>query len=104
MGRPADRDWQLATVLNIGEKLTELTRKRSLRVMLKMMRKPAKLAGLDSLQAFLETGFDRFASMACQGGTATVFLDTVKSREAAWIFKLFHSPDNAGITEVFGTQ
>lgn len=104
VGRPADRDWQLATVLNIGEKLTELTRKRSLRVMLKMMRKPAKLAGLDSLQAFLETGFDRFAGMACQGGTATVFLDTVKSRETAWIFQLFHSPDNAGITEVFGTQ
>ncbi len=91
VGRQAEREWQLATVLTIGERLTDLTRRRSLRLMLKMMRKPAKLAGLDSLQMFLETGFDRFAGMASNGGTANDFLEMVKSREADWIAQLFNS-------------
>lgn len=89
LGHASDRQWQLSTVLAIGSTLGELTRKRSLRVTLKMMRKPAALAGLDALQTFLETGFDRFASMVQNGGAVQVFLDTIQERETQWIGQLF---------------
>jgi hypothetical protein len=76
-------------VLGIGKTLSELTRSRSLRVMLGLMRKPAQLAGLDALQLFLETGFDRFAGMVRQGGVIQEFLDTIAQRESLWISQLF---------------
>ena len=85
--RPA-RHWQLATALEIGEALGQLTRKPGLRLMLKMMRRPAELAGLGALQSFLEAGFDNFSGMA-KRGAATAFLDTVQTRESAWIGQLF---------------
>lgn len=85
--RPA-RHWQLAAALEIGQALGQLTRKPGLRLMLKMMRKPAELAGLGALQSFLESGFDNFAGMA-KRGAVTAFLDTVRTREAAWIGQLF---------------
>ena len=89
VGHPGDRQWQLSTVMAIGSTLGELTRKRSLRLTLKLMRKPAALAGLDALQTFLETGFDRFAGMVQNGGTVQVFLDTIRQRETQWIAQLF---------------
>jgi hypothetical protein len=89
VGCAAERQWQLDTVLGIGKTLSELTRSRSLRVMLGLMRKPAQLAGLDALQLFLETGFDRFAGMVRQGGVIQEFLDTIAQRETLWISQLF---------------
>ena len=85
--RPA-RHWQLATALEIGLALGQLTRKSGLRMMLKMMRKPAELAGLGSLQSFLESGCDHFSGMA-KRGAVTTFLDTIRTRESAWIGQLF---------------
>jgi len=89
LGHASERGWQLDTVLQIGQTLTDLTRKRSLRMMLKMMRQPARLAGLEALQVFLETGFDRFAGMNQTPGAAAEFLRTVQTREAEWIARLF---------------
>jgi len=43
------------------------------------------VAGLSSLQVFLETGFDAFAQM----GGAEEFLSIVRQREAQWIRSLF---------------
>lgn len=86
--RRSERHWQLATVLSIGDALGRLTRKPGLRLLLKMMRGPAEIAGLDSLQGFLESGFDHFSGMA-KSGAVDVFLDTVRSRESAWIQQLF---------------
>lgn len=91
IGQPEQRQWQLSTVLGIGQTLGELTRKRSLRVTLKLMRKPAALAGLDALQTFLETGFDRFAGMVNNGGSVQCFLDCIAQRESAWIAELFQA-------------
>ncbi len=94
VGRAADRDWQLGTVLRIGQALGELTRKRSLRLMLTLMRKPARLAGLDALQNFLESGFENFASMTDKGGSIHDFLALIGQREAQWIAQLFNAaPD-----------
>ena len=57
------RQRQLAVVLELGHALNRLTRMPGLRTMLKMMRRPAGVAGLESLQKFLEAGFDAFADM-----------------------------------------
>jgi len=88
VGQRPQREWQLATVLAIGQALSDLTRKRGLRVMLKMMRRPAELAGLGALQTFLETGFDRFGGLAKDPRAVDTFLKTIQSRESFWINKL----------------
>ncbi len=89
VNRRDDRNKQLATVMEIGHELSRLTKKPSLRLMLKMMRGPASLAGLGSLQQFLEAGFDTFAAMNRQDGGASQFLATVMERESSLIELLF---------------
>ncbi len=93
VGQRAKRNWQLTSVQEIGQTLSRLTAKRGLRLLLKMMRKPAQLAGLGSLQGFLELGFDHFASMAQAGGAAQVFLATIQTRELQWLSRLFDAPE-----------
>lgn len=89
VGQRAARDWQLATVVDVGQTLSELTRKPGLKLLLRMMRRPAELAGLGSLQGFLEEGFDHFAGMARQSDAVNYFLNTIRTRESAWIAQLF---------------
>jgi hypothetical protein len=103
VGRREDRMWQLDTVQHIGQELGQLTRKPGLLLMLKMMRKPAQLAGLGSLQNFLESGFTTFAGLARNNGTVGSFLNTVKTRESAWIARLFDAPPVACATELTQT-
>lgn len=98
--RRPDRDRQLATVRVVGQELDRLTRAPGLRMMLRMMRGPASLAGLGSLQRFLESGFDTFAAMGRKGDGAAYFLDTVRSREAALIDLLFDADAVACETEI----
>lgn len=98
--RRPDRDRQLATVLEVGHELDRLTRAPGLRMMLKMMRGPANLAGLGSLQKFLESGFDTFAAMGRKGDGALYFLETVREREAGLINRLFDDSVVACETEL----
>lgn len=84
-GQPADRERQLVVVLHMGTELQRLTRMTTLRMALKMMRRPAQAAGLYALQQFLERGFDAFATM----GNATRFLTAIEQRERHWINTLF---------------
>lgn len=90
VGRHGDRLRQLEVVLTVGMDLNRLTRTPGLRLMLRMMRGPARAAGLGSLQDFLETGFDTFASMSGHGRHAEEFLDTIRGRESTWIERLSH--------------
>jgi hypothetical protein len=99
VGRRADRNAQLSGSLAVGQELVTLTRTPGLRMVLKMMRKPATLAGLAALQHFLESGFDTFAAMAPKYPSKNgepegpaYFLETVKNREAALIDQLFDAP------------
>jgi hypothetical protein len=85
LGDAAARYRQLEVVMNLGQELDRLTRTRGLRTLLKMMRRPAMMAGLSSLQHFLETGFDAFAEMR----GADEFLKAIKDRESGWIRSLF---------------
>ena len=89
VGRAADRNRQLDVVLHVGAELDRLTRTPGLRMMLRMMRRPANAAGLGSLQRFLEAGFDTFAGMSGQGSRAKEFLSLIHVRETYWINQLF---------------
>jgi hypothetical protein len=100
VGQRTKRNWQLATVLDIGLALDQLTRKRGLRLMLKMMRRPAGLAGLGSFQMFLESGFDRFSGIGRNGGSVQHFLSIVKARESDWLDLLFENSDTHGVTHL----
>ena len=107
VGRRADRDAQLSGALRVGQELVILTRTPGLRMALKMMRKPATLAGLADLQHFLESGFDTFAAMGPKKPSKTGqpegpahFLETVKKREAALINQLFDAPAQDSKTEI----
>lgn len=81
----AQRQRQLAVVCSIGAELQGLVRKPGLRTALRLMRGPARAAGLDALQGFLEAGFDAFRSM----NTPSVFMTAIRAREEGWIHRLF---------------
>ena len=89
LGRREDRHTQLAKVIALGQELDHLTRTPGLRMMLKLMRGPANLAGLGELQHFLEAGFDTFASMGRQAGATRFFMQTVQQRESRLFEQLF---------------
>lgn len=89
VGHPDFREFQLATVLRVGQDLTQFTRKRGLRTLLRMMRGPAKASGLGALQNFLEAGFDTFGAMTRQDDTAQEFLGYIQQREGILIDTLF---------------
>lgn len=84
-GRPEDRAQQIALTLQVGQALDRFTRNPVLRHSLRVMRGPAKAAGLAALQAFLERGFDTFRAMR----GAEAFLEEVKRREEALMHRLF---------------
>ena len=84
-GEHEARERQLQVVLHMGTELQRLTRQTRLRLALKMMRRPAQVAGLTALQQFLERGFDAFATL----GDASHFLATIEQRERHWLNTLF---------------
>lgn len=88
-GRRPERVAQLDVVVGIGEELARLTRTPGLRTMLKMMRGPAAAAGMQSLQRFLESGFDTFNALARQRNGVEDFLELIQRRESRLINALF---------------
>lgn len=102
VGRRGDRERQLYAALEIGRELARLTRNPGLRLMLKMMHRPAVAAGLGSLQHFLETGFDIFAGIARHSGGAE-FLDIIDTRESALIKMWFDGDTLACEAELAAT-
>lgn len=103
VARRSDRNKQIETALQIGRELDRLTRTPGLRLLLKMMRRPANLAGLMSLQRFLESGFDTFAAMGRASDGTAYFLATVRARESALIDRLFDASAVACETEITQT-
>lgn len=85
VGRPQDRERQIVLMLKVGTELDRLTRNPLLRHTLRLMRGPARAAGLSDLQQFLENGFDTFRDMR---GAAS-FLQTIAERERALASALF---------------
>jgi hypothetical protein len=84
-GRPADRERQIAMTLEIAERLDHLVKKPLLGSALRLMRRPARAAGLTELHRFLESGFDTFLKMKGAGE----FIAMVRTREQAFAATLF---------------
>ena len=78
-GRAVDREHQIVLTLRIAEQLDRITRVPMLRNALRLMRGPARAAGLSELQRTLETGFDVFRAMK----GAEEFIGLIDSRERA---------------------
>ena len=83
--RVKQRERQIELTLSVGRSLDELTRKPLLRHTLRVMRSPARAAGLAALQQFLENGFDTFLAMR----GAKEFLALVSTREHLLMNTLF---------------
>lgn len=84
-GEAAQRERQIALMHDIGSALVGYTRNRWLGHSLRLMRGPARVAGLETLHRFLERGFDTFAALR----EPQRFLDTIAARERALAAQLF---------------
>jgi hypothetical protein len=80
-----ERERQVALVDAVGHRLDSLVKKPLVFGTLKLMRRPAKVAGLSDLQDFLERGFEAFREMK----GADAFLALVRSRETEILNRLF---------------
>lgn len=100
VGNRSARRSQLDEVIALGLSLGQLTRAPGLRLMLRMMRKPAGAAGLGALQEFLEVGFDTFGEMNRTSGALTSFLDCLEVRESSLMDALFDGPLVASETKL----
>ena len=85
VGDRPGRETQIRLIGETGEALDAFAQKPFVRMALKMMQGPAKMAGLGELQAFLERGFDAFRTMR----DASEFLYFIVSREREFSAKLF---------------
>ena len=85
VGDRPGRETQIRLIGETGEALDAFAQKPFVRMALKMMHGPAKMAGLGELQAFLERGFDAFRTMR----DASEFLHFIVSREREFSAKLF---------------
>ena len=59
------------------------------------MRGPAALAGLGSLQHFLESGFNAFKSLTTHDRGPAIFLEIIRSRELRLFDLLFDGSEEA---------
>jgi hypothetical protein len=84
-GRASDREHQIELTLRIAAQLDRITRLPMLRNALRLMRGPARAAGLTEVQRSLETGFDVFRAMK----GAKEFIALIDSRERALADALF---------------
>ena len=80
-----ERERQVDLIEAVGGRLDALVRKPLVHRTLKLMRRPAHLAGLADLQDFLERGFDAFRAMHGADG----FLAAIRHRETAILNDLF---------------
>lgn len=95
-GEADARRRQIALMLEVGQSLERYTRTPLLRQSLRLMRGPARAAGLSALQSFLESGFDTFRDL----GGAEDFLQMVAQRERILCEALFASVTMPGAAPV----
>lgn len=93
VGLPRLRRRQIMLVARIGAALDQAVRMPALWGLLKMCRVPAKLAGLDALQSFLERGFGAFRKL----DGAADFVGRIVAQEHKASRRLF-----AGDSDPFG--
>jgi hypothetical protein len=84
-GDPPGREQQIALLEHVGRSLDGLTTNPLLRHSLRLMRAPARAAGMSALQSFLEAGFETFRAMR----GADEFIGWIGERERALAQALF---------------
>jgi hypothetical protein len=84
-GPESRRMRQVELVREVGMRLDAVAKKTLFNTTLKLLRKPAHMAGLGELQEFLERGFNAFRHMK----GAEEFLDTVAIRESEIIRRIY---------------
>jgi hypothetical protein len=89
-GTRQERERQVQLIEEVGRRLDALVGKPLVFRTLKLMRAPARMAGLEDLQDFLERGFDSFRRM----DGASEFLALIRSRETAILNRLFSGEPN----------
>ncbi len=77
VGRPADRQHQIDIIAHLGQQLADVVNIRGISMLIKLARRPAKLAGLLTLHEFLQQGFAAFKAL----GDVHSFIDPVIQRE-----------------------
>ena len=87
---PAQRERQIALTLKVGASLDRLTANVWVANSLRLMRGPARAAGLGELQTFLEAGFETFRAMH----GAQEFLGFLDAREHRLCAALFGADPN----------
>lgn len=97
VGERQGRETQIELMLIVGRALARFTRNPLLRHSLRLMRGPARAAGLGALQQFLESGFDTFAGLR----DPAAFLALIASRERAVVSALFAAPTCAALPSDF---
>ena len=85
VGRYAERDRQIDLAFEIGARLRHLTAHPTIELMLRLAATPARLAGYGALQGFIERGYAAFRRL---GPEAAEFLDTIATRERAFLARL----------------
>lgn len=80
-----ERERQIELIVSVGRRLESLVSAPLVFRTLRLMRQPAKLAGLEDLQEFLEHGFAAFRDM----DGAEEFLALIEGREMALLNRLF---------------
>jgi hypothetical protein len=93
-GTREERERQVALIGEVGKRLDALVKRPLVLRTLKLMRTPARLAGLEDLQDFLERGFESFRLMEGAGE----FLALIHERETAILNRLF-----SGAAQPFST-
>jgi len=83
--RQAERQRQVTLVREVGDTLDSLARKPLVWTAVRLMRAPARLAGLAELHEFLETGFRAFRHIV----QSSEFLTLITARESALFDRLF---------------
>jgi hypothetical protein len=94
-GRRVERFAQITLTLDVAARLNRVTGSLLLRNSLRLMRAPARAAGLNELQVFLETGFDTFRAM----NGAAEFIETVDARERSLASALFDAKPTITATD-----
>jgi len=89
-GTRAERTRQIELIDEVGRRLDALVARPWIFATLKLMRGPARLAGLQDLQTFLERGFAAFRHM----DGADHFLATIDGRETQILNRLFSGHPN----------
>ena len=88
--RRKDREHQIDLIQHLGQSLDRLAKRPFISTALRMMRKPAQVAGFGELQSFLERGYTAFRKM----GSADEFIDRVITHERKLLEALFAGDDS----------